>query len=176
ERISAHEFSVLNLSLDIAIAEAVTAFGVHAGRAKTEATTRMGVLIHELRNALAAATIAQSMIKKGIVGTGGSTNALLERNLRRMRDILDRSFSAVRLEKDETLDLRPTLLIEIAEDVEATAGEEARAKGLSLVMDVDERLRVVADRNYLVSALSNLVQNALKYSKRGGVVKIRSAE
>src|SRR5579859_3379881 len=101
--ITAGEFSTLNLCLDMAIADAVTGFAKHAGLESVDSAKRMGFLVHELRNALAAAIVAHSMIQKGLVGTGGSTNALLERNLRRMRDILDRSFSEVRMRNDKAV-------------------------------------------------------------------------
>lgn len=172
--ITASEFSTLNLKLDIAIAEAVTGFSEHAGVEGAESTKRTGFLVHELRNALAAALVAHSMVKKGVVGTGGSTSALLERNLNRMRDILDRSFSEVRMRHDAEVDIEPVLLLEVIEEVEATASEQARSLGLTLEVEAAPKLQVAADRHYLVSALSNLVQNAIKYSKRGGVIHVRS--
>ena len=173
--ITASEFSTLNLTLDVAIADAVTGFSKHENLEGVDANKRQGFLVHELRNALAAAIVAHSMVKKGVVGTGGSTNALLERNLNRMRDILDRSFSEVRMQNEELVDKRATLLIEVVEEVEATASEEARLKGLTLKVDADHQLRrmVNVDRNYLVSALSNLVQNAIKYSREGGTIWVR---
>jgi len=174
--ISAGEFSVLNLSLDIAIADAVTGFTNQTGLENVDSAKRMGFLVHELRNALAAALIAHSMVKKGVVGTGGSTNALLERNLNRMRDILDRSFSEVRMANDKAVDHEPVFLIKIVEEVEATANEEARSRGLTIKVEVDHRLQVSGDHNYLISALSNLVQNAIKYSKENGTIWVRSRE
>ena len=68
-QITASEFSVLNLTLDVAIAEAVTGFSEHATAAGADSAKRMGFLVHELRNALAAALIAHTMVKKGIVGS-----------------------------------------------------------------------------------------------------------
>jgi signal transduction histidine kinase len=174
--ISAREFSVLNLSLDVAIADAVTGFTTHARVEGVDSTQRMGELVHELRNALAAATVAHSMVKKGVVGTGGSTNALLERNLIRMRDILDRSFAEVRMQNAQVAERRPVRLIEIADEVEATAGVNARERGQTLKVEVDSGLQVDGDHNYLISALSNLVQNAIKYSNRGGIIRVRSRE
>jgi hypothetical protein len=174
--ISASEFSVLNLSLDIAIADAVTGFSKHARIEDVDSAKRMGFLVHELRNALAAAIIAHSMVKKGIVGVGGSTNALLERNLNRARDIVDRSFSEVRMQNDKVVDLQPVPLIKIVEEVEATASEEARSRGLTIEVKVDHRLQVNVDRHYMVSALSNLVQNAIKYSKQDGTIWVRSRD
>jgi signal transduction histidine kinase len=174
--ITTGEFSTLNLSLDMAIADAVTGFTKRADLESVDSTRRMGFLVHELRNALAAAIVAHSMVKKGVVGTGGSTNAMLERNLNRMRDILDRSFSEVRMHGEKSADLQPVRLLEIVEEVEAAASEEARTRGLTLSVAVDAELEVDADRNYLISAVSNLVQNAIKYSKPGGTIWVRSLD
>jgi signal transduction histidine kinase len=174
--ISAGEFSTLNLCLDVAIAEAVTGFTKDASLADVDSANRMGFLVHELRNALAAAIVAHSMVEKGVVGVGGSTNALLKRNLNRMRDILDRSFSEVRMHNDKAVDLRGVRLIDVVEEVEATASEDARVKGMTIAVEVAADLHVEADRNYLISALSNLVQNAVKYSKAGAAIRVRGLE
>jgi signal transduction histidine kinase len=176
EIISAVEFSALNLSLDVAIADAVTAFTKHASLESIDSAQRMGFLVHELRNALSAALIAQGMIAKGIVGTGGSTNALLERNLRRMRDILDRSFTEVRMHSEKAPLREPVRLIKVVEEVEATAREEARLRGLSIKVEVPGDLAADGDRNYLISAVANLVQNAIKYSKPGGTICVRGRD
>jgi hypothetical protein len=172
--INANEFKTLNRILDLAVSEAVTEFATRIGTA--DCAKKIGFLAHELRNALAAAIVAHSMVKKGIVGTGGSTNTLLERNLNRMRDILDRSFSEVRMQNEKEVEQCPVLLIDIAEGVEATAGEEARSRGLTLNVEVDPQLQVITDSHYLISALSNLVQNAIKYSKQNGTIWVRSRD
>ncbi len=172
--ITAGEFSVLNLCLDLAIAEAVTGFTKDAHLEDVDSAERMGFLVHELRNALAAAIVAHSMVEKGVVGTGGSTNALLKRNLNRMRDILDRSFSEVRMHNEKAVGRDFVRLMDIVEEVEATAGEEARAKDMTIEVEVESALTIVGDRNYLISAVSNLVQNAIKYSRPGEAVIVRS--
>lgn len=170
--IKPREFGALNLALDLAISEAVEGFGKRVG--ETVCNERMGALAHELRNALTAAMVAHSMLRKGVVGAFGSTNALLERNLSRMRDIIDRSFSEVRMKHEKAADLRPMRLFDIVEEVEAASG--ARERGQAIELDVDRRLRVIGDHHYLISALSNLVQNAIKYSKDGGTIRIRGRE
>ena len=172
--ISANEFKTLNLTLDSAIAEAITGFSKKIGDA--DCSKRLGILAHELRNTLTAAIIAHSMIKKGIVAHSGSTNALLERNLNRMRDILDRSFSEVRMQHEEAAEREPVLLINIVDEVEATAGEDARSRGLTIKVEVDRQLQAIGDSHYLISALSNLVQNAIKYSKENGTIWVRSRD
>lgn len=173
-QITTGEFSTLNLCLDVAIADAVTAFTSCKNLEDVDSARRMGFLIHELRNALAAAIVAHSMVKKGVVGTGGNTNALLERNLNRMRDILDRSFSEVRMHSDKTAEHEPVSLLSVISEVEATASEQARQRGLNIVVQADHDLIIDGDYNYLNSALSNLVQNAVKYTKKGGTIWIRA--
>jgi len=176
-KITAGEFSTLNLSLDVAIAEAVTGFaGEPRKDEKFETNERMGSLVHELRNALACAIVAHSLVKEGVVGTASSTNALLERNLQRMRDLIDRSFSEFRMHKDPTADRHPLFLFLAVEEVLATAGEEARSKQLALMVEVDHQLQANVDRNYLISALANLLQNAIKFSKKGGTIWVRGLD
>lgn len=138
------------------------------------AATRMGFLVHELRNALACVFVAQAMIKKA-PGDEAATE-LLERNLRHMRLMLDRADTEVRLHKEPQARLRPLPVSEAVSEVAATAGEEARRKGVTLTVLVDPRLTVLADGEYLTSALGNLVQNAIKFTPPGGSVWVRGAE
>lgn len=169
--IDAVELEAFHVVLDKAVAEAVGGFSGRRAE-PPDCAQKIGVLAHELRNALAAATIAHTILKQGVVGAGGRTNEILERSLDRMRDILDRSFSEVRLRNETEPGVSRVSLLDIAEEVEATAGHEARARGLTLEVAVAPELEVVADPHYLVSALSNLVQNAIKYSRKGGVIRV----
>jgi signal transduction histidine kinase len=174
--ITSAEFSTFNLFLDVAIADAVAGYTEHANIESAGSTKRIGILVHELRNSMTAAIIAHSMVKDGVVGTGGSTSALLGRNLDRMRDILDRSFTEVRMQNDKAMDQRPVLLIQIVGEVEATASMEARLRGQTIKVEVGPRLQVYGDHHYLLSALSNIVQNAIKYSRQGATIRVRSQD
>ena len=96
--IGAEEFRILNGCLDDAIAEAVTEFGrLREQTVSDKGVETLGVLAHELRNQLNVAVIAFEVLKTGNVGPSGSTGAMLERSLRAMRDLVDRSFAEVRL-------------------------------------------------------------------------------
>ena len=97
---SIDEFQTLNLCLDDAIAGAVTAFSRRSAspRSPAKETERLGVLAHEMRNVLSAAIVSFASIKKGVVGTGGSTSAIHDRSLLRMHTLIDRSLADVRLE------------------------------------------------------------------------------
>ena len=52
--------------------------------------------------------------------------------------------------------------------------ERARAGGITLLNQIaDEKLHVQADKESLIQILSNLIDNALKYTPEGGEVTIR---
>jgi len=175
--ISADEFRTLNLCLDDAIAGAVTEFSRQRERALTqEGTERLGVLAHELRNQLNTAMLAFAIVKKGVVAIGGSTGAMLERSLLGIQSLIDRSFADVRLEAG--LHARERIPVrEVIEEVEIGARLLAEASGLALVVKpVDPALVVEADRQILTAALTNLLQNAFKFTRKGTKVVLRVSE
>jgi hypothetical protein len=84
------EFRDLNYSLDCAIAEAVTEFEVkQTEKLVQKEVERVYFLLHEIKNALVAATISYEMIKKGNVGNSGATSEGLTRSFERMKNLLD---------------------------------------------------------------------------------------
>lgn len=171
--VSPAERLALSRALELAVSEAASDHkGTGRKASNFDETTRMGFLVHELRNALSCVFVAQAMLKKA----PGATNALLERNLQNMRSMLDRASVEVRLHKEPLVHRAPMPLIEAVREVSATAGEAARQKGLTLSVHVDARLVVSADGPLLVSALANLVQNAIKFTKPGGTVWVRGFE
>ena len=173
--ITAAEFHILNQYLDDAVAEAVTAYGQQRERSITEeGRVRSGELAHELRNMIAAATLAFDAIATGKVGPKGSTSALLGRSLRRLSDLVDTSVAQVRLEagirNPERVSVR-----EFVEEVEVGASMMASARGLILsVAPVQTGIDVNVDRQLLAGALANLLQNAFKFTRPRGRVSLRT--
>jgi len=173
--IDADEFQTLNLCLDDATAGAVTAYSGQRERAiSDEGTERLGVLAHELRNALNAAMLSFASIKRGDVATRGSTSAMLDRSLFRLQTLIDQSLADVRLDAG-LLNLVRVPVWEIIEEAEIGAMLVAEAKGLHFeVSSVDRSVIVEADRPILAAALANLLQNAFKFTRPGCTVKLRA--
>ena len=136
-----------------------------ASRAKDEF---LAILSHELRNHLSSAILAFEILKKGQVGTSGSTGAVMERSLSGLLNVVDRALSEVRLEAG-TQRRALARVAAVVEEVEASAMIEAKSQGLTLtVIPGDYELLVEVDRHLFASALSNLLQNATKFTPLGG--------
>lgn len=171
--VTLREFNRLNFCLDVAIAEAVTEFSKDQRESATrEEVQRLGFLAHEMRNALGNVALAYQMIKKGVVGVAGSTNMLLENSILRMKDIIDRSLAEVRLRGQPIVNAKRCRVIDLVSAVEATSVFEADDKSIQIHVDVPPTLLVLADRHLMISAISNLVQNAIKFTKPHGHVWI----
>jgi signal transduction histidine kinase len=173
--IGAADFQTLNLCLDDATAGAVTAYASQSERAiSDEGTERLGFLAHELRNALSSAMWAFASIKKGVVATGGSTGAMLERSHARLQSLIDRSLADVRLDAGG-LNLARIPVWEIVEEAEISGSIVAQSKGLKFsVATVDRMVIVEADRPVLAAAVANLLQNAFKFTLPGSTVRLRA--
>ncbi len=173
--VSASEFHVLNRCLDIAIAGGVTEFELIRNEdTKKLEVMHLGAVAHELRNALNRASIALEMLSKGVVGLGGSTSRILKYSLAEMEMLIDRSLSEVRLRADSPLNMEIFGIADLVSQLVVTAEFEAGKKRLTLSTDLDPSLLVSADKHLLLAAIGNLVQNALKFTKPGGHVSIKS--
>lgn len=173
--VSAREFNRLNFCLDVAIAEAVTEFNRgQRENAELNEVQHLGFAAHELRNALTSASLAYGLIKRGKVGVDGSTSQILENAHQRMKEIIDRSLVKVRLRNEPTVDYQRCRVVQLVSEVEATASFDADAKLIEVRASAAPELEVLVDRHLIISALSNLVQNAIKFTKPGEIVWIRS--
>jgi signal transduction histidine kinase len=177
--VSAEDFHTLNRCLDDAIADAVTEFGFQRDQLIAEISTRamserLGFLAHELRNSLNTAILSFAAIKMGGVAVNGSTSAVLDRSLLGLRDLIDRALADVRLDVGLPAPLEPVALDRFIAEVKVAASLEANASGCEFtVSPVEPGLAVRVDRPMLYSAVSNLLQNAFKFTRSHSHVALR---
>lgn len=165
------EFRTLNRCLDNAIAVAVMEFGYQrdfavADKQADELNERLGFFAHELRNLLATATLAVAVIKEGNVGLSGATGAVLDRSLVGLRNLIDRSLAEVRMKAGLPVEHQLFSLADFITEIKMSASLEAQLHDCMLIVSiVDPKLAVAGDRDLLMSAVGNLLQNAFKFTR-----------
>ena len=172
---SGDEFQLLNLCVNDAIAGAVTEWVRQREIAiNAQGTERLGLLAHELRNLLNSGMLAYESVKAGRIAIGGSTGQLLGRSLTGLRDLIDRSLADVRLDAGIER-FEPIIVAEFLAEIEIGAAMQAHARGIQFtVRNVADDVTIDGDRPILVAAVSNLLQNAFKFSRKGGGVSLRT--
>jgi signal transduction histidine kinase len=139
------------------------------------------IVAHDLRNPLHAAYLAASIISAASARDGGnarvreaarSITRSIERANRLIQDLLDMTrIDAGRL----VLHCRPIAPLALVIDAIELLSLAAEAGGVALSADVPRELqRVLADSERIVQVFSNLIGNALKFTPRGGSVRIET--
>ncbi len=135
----------------------------------------LGLLAHELRNPLAA--ISNSIFVLNHVGSApgqvAASRRVIERQMRQLTRMVDDLLDVTRISqgkvrlKREVIDLS-RLVHDCAEDHRASA----EAAGLALDADITDGLSVDADRARVAQVLGNLLMNAIKFTDRGGRIRL----
>lgn len=167
------EFRTLNRCLDNAISDAVTEFSYQrdvsmAAQSAVDMNQRLGFFAHELRNHLGTASLAFAAAQTGSLGLSGATGTILARSLKSLEQLIAASLEEVR--ENGLADAAPLVfsLATFIDDTYAAAGLSAHGYGCSLrAAPVDATLGVSGNRDLLMAALANLLQNAFKFTKSG---------
>jgi signal transduction histidine kinase len=173
--IAADEFQTFNRCLDEATAQAVTEYEQQRDRtADSPGVAHLGFLAHEMRNLLSTSILTFDALRKGTVGVLGSTGTLHARSLRRMRALIDRTLAEVRLGADIQTSER-VFVAQLIEEIAIVAAIDATESDKRLAVDAGPHdMAVAGDPQILASAVSNLVQNALKFTAARGQVTVRA--
>jgi len=100
---------------------------------------------------------------------------VLERSLIGLRTLVDRSLAEVRVAAGLPPRHELISLADFVSEIGISALLEARARECKFtVTHVDERLAIDVDRDILLSALGNLLQNAFKFTHHGSEVSLHA--
>jgi signal transduction histidine kinase len=173
--ITTDEFKTLNRCLDTATAEAVTEHArITAAARATDESERAGHVAHETRDLLNTAILAYQSLKQGAVAINGSTGAVLGRSLMGLRDLVDGTLSEIRLAAAHQVRER-VAITPFLNEISHAANLHAEARGLSFAVETGApEWAVTADAQVLASAVTNLLNNAFKFTRNGGHVVLRA--
>ena len=144
-------------------------------RMKTEF---ISIVSHELKTPLAIVKEGVSLILDGIKGTvnEGQQKVLfsVQNNAERLRKLIDELLDVSRIEKGK-LKLNYSLvnLNELIKDTSAYYKKLAQEKGLILNYNLPEQeLNIFLDPERVTQVISNLIDNAIKFTEQGGSIEI----
>ena len=132
---------------------------------------------HELRTPLTAILAFVETLEGGAIDDQEAARRFLpifRKNALRMHDLIDDILELSAIEagnvqvKGEILRLQPVI-----DDVVSSLASKAEAMEVAINNNVPGEVRVYADRRRLEQMLTNLVDNAIKFNRKGGTVNIK---
>ena len=179
------------LSREVAAREAARqlierqAFELRDTLEKAEAASRaredlLAIVSHDLRNPLAAVSVAEGVMRRGLereptdgamLGRGLET---IRRSVKRMGRLVSDLLDAASIEAGRfAVKAAPTALAAILRETVASHELRAQARGCALALgELDDGVLALADRERLLQLLGNLVDNAIKFTPAGGAITL----
>lgn len=154
---------------------------LHAGRMKElerVKTDFLNLASHELRGPLAVLRGYISMLEDGSLGelTPGMEQAMpvMVQKMREMNLLVNQMLETARIEDSRlVLDITPLDLVEVVAEAESMMEPLAALSHELVIEGADGPVPIHGDRNRLTTIVTNLIDNAIKYSPGGGVVRVR---
>jgi signal transduction histidine kinase len=138
----------------------------------------LSIVSHELRTPLTSIQGYAQLLEARIRDSSGAKELSQMRVIRsqvtRMRRLVDDLLDVSRIDRRGGVSIEPEAL-DLAEEIrEAAARTEREHPQRSVTVEAPETLPVSADRDRVGQVLTNLLDNAMKYSPEGGPVTIRA--
>lgn len=168
------DLDVLFDSLISGIADAVTQYTEEReAELRRQSNEHFAFVAHELRNPLSAAQLSLGNLQsKGALPESRSAE-ILKRSLGRMQQLIEQSLGMAFAGAGLALQRSHVKLGELIEEATMEASILAEEKGIHLELPASDATSLDLDRKLILSALNNLVRNAVKFTPAGGEVKVR---
>ncbi|MFK7956813.1 MAG: ATP-binding protein [Lysobacterales bacterium] len=159
------------------LSEAVEQISRQRDEIETNAKARsrlFGSISHELRTPLSLILGPMEERAQRRRAVTAEDEAMMLRNARRLNRMVDQILDLERVESGVmALNLEPISCSEVVRAVSEPFAGLAEAKDIGWELDVANGCPVVGDREQLENVFSNLFSNAVKYTPKGGTVRVR---
>jgi signal transduction histidine kinase len=136
----------------------------------------LSTVSHDLRTPLTAIKSFAETLRIGAVEDVRQRNRFLEtieRHADRLTHLVDGLLSVAEVESGKLRPVpSPVELARAAAELTEGMAPLVHAKRVTVRIDVPMDLRVWADKKHLLQVLQNLLDNAIKYNKRGGTIEV----
>jgi signal transduction histidine kinase len=168
------DYLVLSQCVNTGIAEAVAQYARQRdAELQRQANEHFAFIAHELRNPLGSALLALSLLRDKALMPEDRLAKVLDRALARMHQLIEESLGVAQASAGIHLRREPIRLGALLDDAEMGAVANAEEKNIRLTFLLQSDETISVDARLVRSALSNLVRNAVKFSKPGGSVEVR---
>lgn len=135
----------------------------------------IAMLAHELRNPLAPIMTGLSIVQRvaSYPAVGERAVQTMERQLRLMTRLVDDLLQISRMTRGKIeIQRRPEWLDQVMVQALELVASHAEGRGQRLVTDFEKGVRIHCDAQRIVQAVSNVMNNASKYTQDGGQIAI----
>jgi signal transduction histidine kinase len=134
----------------------------------------VSIVSHDLRNPLGVVIAASDLLIDIPLDDGERKRQteIIQRSAQRMQSLIEDLLDVARIEAGAFV-VRPSLedLAPIVEEARALFADQAERRGVELCFErAKEGVRARVDRDRLLQALANLLDNALRYTPEGGSI------
>ncbi len=132
---------------------------------------------HELKTPMGAlGLLAETLVSEGDPAVAQRLSSRIHTEAFRVSRIIDDLLDLSRIESEEVPPREPVLVSLVMAEAAERMRAAAEQCGVDLaISEPDPPVTVMADRRQLVSALANLIENAVKFSYDGGTVGFRGS-
>ncbi|WNG35663.1 HAMP domain-containing histidine kinase [Archangium violaceum] len=171
EQVSVHEYSFFSIAIFELAAESARRFAKYQGeQVARERSEYVAGIAHQLRTPLSTLSLYVQQLEGGKRAPDTRAVERLRRTVNRLSRLVDGILRLERFKPDE-LPVHPESLApaQVIDQLVADYEHDASRKGLRLDVSTNWSARMTVDRDLLVDALGNLIQNAIKYTEKGFV-------
>jgi signal transduction histidine kinase len=137
----------------------------------------LSIVSHELRTPLTSISGYAQLLERRVRDRGNGAKELeqlrvIRTQSTRMRRLVEDLLDVSRIDRRGSVGIEPEP-IDLAEELRGVVARTQREHAdREIVVDAPETLRIEADRDRIGQVLTNLVDNAVKYSPEGGPVRV----
>lgn len=171
EQVSVQDYSYFSIAIFELAAESARRFSKYqAEQVARERSEYVAGIAHQLRTPVSTLGLYVQQLERGHGAPDPRTVERLRRTVDRLSRLVDGILRLERFKPDE-LPVHPETLApaQVIDQLVADYEHDASHKGLRLDIFVNRSARMQVDRDLLVDALGNLIQNAIKYTEKGFV-------
>ena len=146
---------------------------------KEQIKTLISDISHQIKTPIAAANTFAELLSDGELSAEERTEYIttLQMTLGKLTFLTNSLIKMSRLESG-IISLKPekNSLNEIVLQAVKTVYAKAKEKGILITFECDQALEAVLDFNWTAEAISNVIDNAVKYTPQGGFVRLQITE